>query len=62
MLESFFSKMEWGGSNTTTRGGVSYLSVRVICYCDNDVVVGVIPSRTSKEQDLMHLLHCKFVF
>ena len=35
---------------------------RVLCHCDNDAVVAVMRSRSSKEPNLMHLLRCLFFF
>ena len=32
------------------------------CRCDNQAVVAVLHSHTSKEPDIMHLLHCSFFF
>ena len=34
----------------------------VQCRCDNSAVVAVLASRTSKDQDLMHLLRCLALF
>jgi len=38
--------------------GESWGGRRVRCYCDNQVVVACLHSRTSKHQGLMHLLRC----
>lgn len=38
--------------------GECWASHQVTCYCDNQVVVACLWSRTSKDTSLMHLLHC----
>ena len=38
--------------------GRAWQGRRVRCHCDNQVVVACLRSRTSKNEGLMHLLHC----
>lgn len=38
--------------------GSSWQNQRVICHCDNQVIVACLQSRTSKNPGIMHLLRC----
>ena len=38
--------------------GSTWSSCRVLCHCDNQVVVTCLCSHTSQDEDLMHLLRC----
>ena len=40
--------------------GEQWHGKQAICYCDNQAVVAVLSSRTSREANLMHMLRCLF--
>jgi len=42
--------------------GKAWGGLVVCCRCDNDAVVAVVNRRTSRDQDLMHLLRCLSFF
>lgn len=42
--------------------GRLWIGDRIQCHCDNESVVAVISSRTSKNPSVMHLLRCLFFF
>ena len=42
--------------------GKQWYRMRVICHCDNQVVIACLRSRTSKQDHIMHLLRCLVFF